>query len=377
MIKTSKTIKISPPFSLEQLEVDTDKDWGNYSVKNLGVPVDAGDALRLKDLPRTATVYVAASNAKDTKNCDFLCDGVDDDLTIEEAIAALPAAGGTVMLSEGSFIFGSSLDILISYLRLLGSGAGTVIKGAIGTSYITVGNGATSLSNIEISNLRIDGTNQTEGYGIYIYGASDYIIYHTHIHDCWIEKTYDGAIRPCYSYHSILSNISISSPGSFGIYNDCSNYSVLSNITIYSSGDDGIYNHYSYHSILSNITIYSSGRYGIYNYYSTYSALSNITISSPGSHGIYNLSTQCIMLGNNIREVPYGYYGINSEGNNCVITSNITDGGNGIRALGAAPIVKNNKILNAAAPGYVLSDTSETDLGKGYNRFCYNMSVYA
>ena len=116
---------------------------------------------------------------------------------------------------------------------------------------------------------------------------------------------------------------------------------------------------------------------GIDNSYSHYSVLSNITISSPGGHGINNTGIQCIISGNNIRGMRSEYYGINSEGNNCVITSNITDGGNGIRALGAAPIVKNNKILNAAAPGYELSDTSETDLGKGYNRFCYNMSAYA
>jgi len=331
MIKTSKTIKISPPFSLEQLEVDTDKDWGNYSVKNLGVPVDAGDALRLKDLPRTATVYVAASNAKDTKNCDFLCDGVDDDLTIEAAIDALPATGGTVMLSEGSFILGSSIDILKSNVRLLGSGAGTVIKGAIGTSYIRIGNGATSLSSIEISNLRIDGTDQTTGDGIRIDGESGYIIDRVHIHNCWIEKTNFDAINTYYSHHLALSNITISSPWGRGVDNSNSHYSVLS----------------------------------------------NIIISSPGGHGINNTGIQCIISGNNIRGMRSEYYGINSEGNNCVITSNITDGGEGLRALGAAPIVKNNKILNAAAPGYELSDTSETDLGKGYNRFCYNMSVYA
>ena len=38
MIKTSKTIKVSPPFSLEQLEVDTDKDWAAKRIENLGAP---------------------------------------------------------------------------------------------------------------------------------------------------------------------------------------------------------------------------------------------------------------------------------------------------------------------------------------------------
>ena len=35
MIKTSKTIKLSPPFSLEQLEIDIDKDWATKKIYNL------------------------------------------------------------------------------------------------------------------------------------------------------------------------------------------------------------------------------------------------------------------------------------------------------------------------------------------------------
>jgi len=35
MIKTSKTIKVSPPFSLEQLEIDIDKDWAAKRIYNL------------------------------------------------------------------------------------------------------------------------------------------------------------------------------------------------------------------------------------------------------------------------------------------------------------------------------------------------------
>ncbi|MEM1523418.1 MAG: hypothetical protein QXU69_10335 [Thermofilaceae archaeon] len=42
---------------LSQLEIDVDKDWGGRVIKNLGVPVDPWDSLRLQDLTshRTAT----------------------------------------------------------------------------------------------------------------------------------------------------------------------------------------------------------------------------------------------------------------------------------------------------------------------------------
>ena len=46
MIKTSKTIKISPPFSLEQLDIDIDKDWAAKRIENLGAPTADTDVLR-------------------------------------------------------------------------------------------------------------------------------------------------------------------------------------------------------------------------------------------------------------------------------------------------------------------------------------------
>jgi len=61
MIVTEKTIKRVPPLGgitkLSELEIDVDKDWGGYKIKNLGAPVDAGDAVRKTDLDshRTAS----------------------------------------------------------------------------------------------------------------------------------------------------------------------------------------------------------------------------------------------------------------------------------------------------------------------------------
>ena len=42
MIKTSKTIKVSPPFSLEQLDIDIDKDWAAKKIYNLA-EISIGD----------------------------------------------------------------------------------------------------------------------------------------------------------------------------------------------------------------------------------------------------------------------------------------------------------------------------------------------
>jgi len=50
VVVTEKTIRRVPAPYLSKLIVDVDKDWGGYKIKNLGAPVDTGDAVRKIDL---------------------------------------------------------------------------------------------------------------------------------------------------------------------------------------------------------------------------------------------------------------------------------------------------------------------------------------
>lgn len=92
----------------------------------------------------SASVIVAASNAPTNwiSDADYQCDGTDDEVQIQAAIASLPAQGGTVQLSPGLFIFGTStLTVTASGVHIRGvgkaadlftaaSGRGTSIKPA-------------------------------------------------------------------------------------------------------------------------------------------------------------------------------------------------------------------------------------------------------
>lgn len=60
--------------------------------------------------PVPATVVVAASNSRDTNRADFVCDGVDDEVEIQAAVDALGTNGGSVVLLDGDFYFGSAED---------------------------------------------------------------------------------------------------------------------------------------------------------------------------------------------------------------------------------------------------------------------------
>ncbi len=52
---------------------------------------------------RAATLVLAAANSRDSSRADFVCDGVSDQLTIKQALAALPDSGGSLLLLEGDY----------------------------------------------------------------------------------------------------------------------------------------------------------------------------------------------------------------------------------------------------------------------------------
>src|SRR3990167_10758410 len=71
----------------------------------------------------SATFTVAASDASAASiaMADYVCDGTADDVDINAAIAALPATGGKVMLTEGTFTIASPI-LLVSNCHLIGQG---------------------------------------------------------------------------------------------------------------------------------------------------------------------------------------------------------------------------------------------------------------
>ncbi|GAI16405.1 unnamed protein product, partial [marine sediment metagenome] len=82
--------------------------------------------------PRIATLFVAANDALDRSRaqCDFLCDGIADDVQINEALNALPAGvQGRVVLSEGTFNIVDPIVIPANNITLRGQGRSTFING--------------------------------------------------------------------------------------------------------------------------------------------------------------------------------------------------------------------------------------------------------
>lgn len=152
------------------------------------------------DLKLTApTIFVAASSASDNSKAlagdAYTCDGASDEVQIQAANDALPAAGGCIQLSEGTF----NLDDVVQLsddVSLHGASVATNIVAQLGTydlDLIQVGNNAT------VSNLKIDG-NGNAARGVTIAAGSSFV----HISDCYFEgaflrasvRTY-GDTSPC------------------------------------------------------------------------------------------------------------------------------------------------------------------------------------
>src|SRR5437868_6056413 len=101
---------------------------------------------------RTATIIVAASNAsaRSIQGADFVCAGSADETTIGQAVNALPSVGGTIVLSEGNFIFSTSYLLVNSNITFKGQGSATVIQ-------VTTSNPAFASSTTAFSDVTFDG----------------------------------------------------------------------------------------------------------------------------------------------------------------------------------------------------------------------------
>jgi hypothetical protein len=99
--------------------------------------------------------FVVAANDASTHSqgaADYLCDGTADEVQINAAIAALPANGGRVVLTEGTFNVASSILIENDNVTLTGAGAGQksgATQSGIGTKILAASGIATAIVKVQ------------------------------------------------------------------------------------------------------------------------------------------------------------------------------------------------------------------------------------
>ena len=109
-----------------------------HPTEKIGYPIYANSLLtRIVDLEKTENVsnkiqnvviYVGSAelNVEQKNSCDYVCDGVDDQIEINKAIDSLPDSGGELHLSRGIFNISNPISIK-KRIKLVGEGKGITL----------------------------------------------------------------------------------------------------------------------------------------------------------------------------------------------------------------------------------------------------------
>ena len=136
---------------------------------------DIREALGNVSGKRTCRFVVGTAAAGWTKNdCDYLCDGLNDQEEINAAVQALPGTGGEIVILDGVYYISAKIEVNKPSVKLLGNGNGTVLKRMWKNNLIQ---GVIDVSDryCSIENLSVDGNknlyDSPYAYGIHIHGA--------------------------------------------------------------------------------------------------------------------------------------------------------------------------------------------------------------
>jgi len=263
-------------------------DTNEVYVGNNGTNVPVGGTAT------TARFVIGTSTAGWTSaDCDYLCDGTADQVEINNAITALPATGGEIVILDGTYNITAKINVTKNNVSIRGNGNATILKRMFNSSaregVITL----TSRSGCKIANLQVDGNktsyNNSYNYGIYLVSSSNNTV----------------ACNTCNNSNSGI-NISDSSSNNTITGNTCNNNSY--GIYLYASSNNtvtgNIVNNNSYGIYLtssSNNTvtgnIVNNNSYGIYLYASSNNTVTgNTCIRGTGLTTDYTTSQHTIRL---------------------------------------------------------------------------------
>jgi len=186
----------------------------------------------------SATYVVAAVDSVRKSSAHYVCDGTADQVEINQALNALPASGGKVLLLAGTYTLAGGIEMPLG-ATLAGEGQGTIIKlrSAHNTNISLIKNKDFAAHMTCVRDLRVDGNKdgQSSGTVIGVEWAGESIdnltAYHR-IHNVGITNTSLGmSVRFTHSC-SIFQNM-LSGSGGILITRISTNVSVVGNTINY------------------------------------------------------------------------------------------------------------------------------------------------
>lgn len=282
--------------------------------------------------PKACRFVIGTSTAGWTAaDCDYLCDGTADQTEINAAITALPAAGGEIVILDGTYNITAKIDVNKNNVSIRGNGNATILKrmfnSASAEGLITL----TGRSGCNIANLQIDGNKTSytsnNNYGIYLGSSSN--------NNTFTGNTYNNnsyGIRLDSSSNNIVIGNTCNNNNSYGIYlSNSSNINTITDNTCNNNNSYGIYLGSSSDNTITGNTCNNNSSYSIY----LSSSCNNNTITGNTSNnnntGIY-LNSSCdnnTITGNTYNNNGTGIY-LFSSCNNNTITGNTCIRGTGL-----------------------------------------------
>jgi parallel beta-helix repeat protein len=278
---------------------------------------------------RTARFVIGTSTAGWTAaDCDYLCDGTNDQTEINAAITALPATGGKIVILEGTYNISAKISVNKSNVSIVGNGHTTELRRRYHSS------SSEGLINIE------SGVSQCRIENLFLNGEN-----YTHLNNNGIRMT-TGA------ENIIVSGNKISNHGGSGIYAWPASKSEFTNNILENNGQNGMYIRLSSETIIIGNSCNNNSQNGIYLQDSSNNTITGNSCSGNGDNGIsFYASKNNTVTGNIFYNNNSGIFMAGSSRNNA-ITGNVC-----IRGTGQASDYTESQhtiLLNGTSNGYNL-----------------------
>jgi len=244
---------------------------------------------------KTARFVIGTSTAGWTaKDCDYLCDGTNDQEEIIAALTALPTTGGEIVILDGTYNITASINIPKDNVSIRGSGNATTLKRMYNSTNTDSGPTARGLitlnekSGCKIQGLQIDGNKATYtvsyNYGIYLSSSSN----NTVTGNTCNNNSYGISLQSS-SNNTVTGNTCNNSSYGIYLYSSSSDNTVTGN-TCNNNNSYGIFLSSSSNNTVTGNTC-NNNSYGIFLSSSSNNTVTGNTCNNNSSYGIYLYSS--------------------------------------------------------------------------------------
>lgn len=315
-----------------------------------------------KDVGLEANKYAkfvigSATNGWAVTDCDYLCDGSNDEVEINTALMALPAMGGQIVLLDGKYNISAKISVTKSNVSIGGAGNATILKrswiatNANDQGIITLENGT---NNCTISNLCFDGE-YPGGDGVGNVGVALVTSSYNLIENCTFVNHNQGIHAISSSYNIYAKNV-FRTIGNHGLCIEYGfNNTISNNITKNCWHGISIYNS-NYNNTVGN-SVFDSGRDGI--------------LLSGGTNGNSVLCNTVVLSGGtpaDYSETQFTIYVYGTGNSNALVAGNNTPGKAVAIGGGTGNTLINNKWSAANCgvvnPGSLTVTAADVSAGK-------------